>query len=96
MEPKPRSSSGIRLDDLHRKGREMTKPGIDKALVAVAGSVPALIIVVFAGLLALIGIACNEGRRQYALQYADRLVDLAAVLVGHPSPTHAEIPRPKD
>jgi hypothetical protein len=51
---------------------------------SVAGALPALILVIFAGLLALLGLVCEEGRRTYALAYADRFVDLAAVLVGRP------------
>jgi len=45
--------------------------------------------VIFAGVLALLGLACDHGRRAYALDYADRFVDLAAVLVGRPrGPSH--------
>jgi hypothetical protein len=40
------------------------------------------VLVLFAGVLALLGLACDPGRRVYALAYADRFVDLAAVLVG--------------
>jgi hypothetical protein len=46
--------------------------------------------VIFAGLLSLLGLAWEEGRRSYALAYADRFVDLAAVLVGRPR----KVPRP--
>ena len=51
---------------------------------AVAGALPALVLVIFAGVLALLGLVCDHGRRAYALDYADRFVDLAAVLVGRP------------
>jgi hypothetical protein len=51
---------------------------------SVAGALPALVLVIFAGVLALLGLACDHGRRAYALAYADRFVDLAAVLVGRP------------
>ncbi len=51
---------------------------------AVAGAAPALVLVIFAGVLALLGLACDPGRRAYALAYADRFVDLAAVLLGRP------------
>jgi hypothetical protein len=44
----------------------------------------ALVLVIFAGVLALLGLACDHGRRAYSLDYADRFVALAAVLVGHP------------
>lgn len=50
----------------------------------VAGILPALIIVIFAGLLSLLGLICEEGRRNYALAYADRFIDLATVLIGNP------------
>ncbi|ORT96473.1 hypothetical protein UK99_09040 [Frankia casuarinae] len=50
----------------------------------IAGALPALLLVFFAGLLAFAGLPWNAGGRAYALAYADRLVDLATVLVGHP------------
>jgi len=37
----------------------------------VAGAVPAPLVLVFAGLLALLALACGPGRRDYALDYAD-------------------------
>ncbi|WP_242606336.1 hypothetical protein [Protofrankia symbiont of Coriaria ruscifolia] len=52
-------------------------------------------IVLFAGLLALLallGLLVGADRRAYALDYVDRLIDLAAVLVGHPRPSP---PRPR-
>jgi hypothetical protein len=60
--------------------------GLAAVVRAVAGALPALLVVVFAGLLALLGLACGPGRRGYALDYADRLIDLAAVLVGRRRP----------
>jgi len=60
--------------------------GLAVVVRAVAGALPALLVVVFAGLLALLGLACGPGRRDYALDYADRLVDLAAVLMGRHRP----------
>jgi hypothetical protein len=47
-----------------------------------AGIIPATLIVLFAGIVSLIALALDSGRRQYALDLADRFVDLAAVLVG--------------
>jgi hypothetical protein len=56
---------------------------------AVTGAAPALVLVIFAGVLALLGLACDPGRRAYALDYADRFVALAAVLLGRPrGPSH--------
>src|SRR5262249_58914990 len=49
---------------------------------AIAGALPALLLVIFAGLLALLALACGPGRRAFALDYADRLTDLATVVVG--------------
>jgi hypothetical protein len=56
--------------------------GLRAVAQAVAGAVPALLVVIFAGLLALLALACGPGRRAFALDYADRLTDLAAVVVG--------------
>jgi hypothetical protein len=46
------------------------------------GALPALILVLFAGLLGLLALACEEKRRDYALAYAEKFVKLAAVIVG--------------
>lgn len=51
---------------------------------SVAGALPAVVLVIFAGLLSLLGLACDQGGRAYALSYADRFIDLAALLVGRP------------
>jgi hypothetical protein len=56
--------------------------GLKPVAQALAGALPALVIVIFAGLLALLALACEPGRRSYALDYADRFTNLAAVLVG--------------
>ncbi|WP_412753940.1 hypothetical protein [Krasilnikovia sp. M28-CT-15] len=54
-----------------------------KAVVQpVAGALPALVLVVFAGLLGLLALACGEERRLYALDFAEKFVKLAAVVVG--------------
>ncbi|MCM3920260.1 hypothetical protein ND748_00965 [Frankia sp. AiPs1] len=58
--------------------------GLRAVVQPVAGALPAILIVLFAGILALAGLACEPGRRSYALAYADRLVDLAAVIIGRP------------
>lgn len=58
--------------------------GVKAVAQSLAGALPALILVIFAGLLSLLGLVCDQGRRDYALAYADRFVDLAAVLVGRP------------
>ncbi len=58
--------------------------GVTAVARSVAGAAPALLLVIFAGVLALLGLACDHDRRAYALAYADRFIDLAAVLVGRP------------
>lgn len=64
-----------------------------RALHVAAGIVPATLIVLFAGLIALIALALDSGRRQYALDLADRFVDLAAVLVGTTRPRLSQMPQ---
>ena len=56
--------------------------GVRAVVQAVAGAPPALVLVVFAGVLGLIALPFEQGRRAYALDFADRLVGLAKVLVG--------------
>ncbi|GAB1646790.1 hypothetical protein KRMM14A1259_72130 [Krasilnikovia sp. MM14-A1259] len=48
----------------------------------IAGALSAVVLVVFAGLLGLLALGCGEGRRLYALDYADKFIDLAGRLVG--------------
>lgn len=57
------------------------------------GLVPALLTVLFAGLIALLALVMDKGRREYALKVADRFVKLAAVLVGASYPPPPEHPR---
>jgi hypothetical protein len=61
------------------------------SLPAKAMLLPAILIVLFAGVVALLALALDSGRRQYALDLADRFADLAAVLVGAARPRR---PRP--
>jgi hypothetical protein len=50
----------------------------------VLGLLPALLVVVFAGVIALIGLALRQSGRQYALSQAKVFVDMAGILVGNP------------
>jgi hypothetical protein len=60
----------------------VTTPAVSRTLHLAAGLVPATLIVLFSGIIALIALALGTERRQYALDLADRFADLAAVLVG--------------
>jgi hypothetical protein len=55
---------------------------VSRTIHLAAGLVPATLIVLFSGIIALIALALGADRRQYALDLADRFADLAAVLVG--------------
>jgi hypothetical protein len=46
------------------------------------GMLPALVTVLFAGVIALLALLMDQQRRGYALQVADRFYNFAAVLVG--------------
>ena len=59
-------------------------PLVKAVVQPVAGALPALVLVVFAGLLGLLALACGEDRRRYALDYAEAFIHLAAVVVGVP------------
>jgi hypothetical protein len=48
----------------------------------VLGMLPALLTVLFAGVIAFLALLMNKERRDYALQVADRFIKFAAVLVG--------------
>ena len=61
-----------------------------RAVHVAVGIIPATLTVLFAGLIALIALALDSGRRQYALDLADRFVDLASVLVGVTRPRRPE------
>jgi hypothetical protein len=63
-------------------------------LRSIVGALPALVVAVFAGLLALLGLLGRDaGRRTYALDYATRLVELATVLVGRETAGRPDGPR---
>jgi hypothetical protein len=59
-------------------------PVVKAVVQPVVGALPALVLVVFAGVLGLLGLACGDSRRRYALDYAERFVSLAGVVVGMP------------
>ena len=46
------------------------------------GAVPAILVTLFAGIVGLVALFFDRERRMYALEFADRCVELAAVLVG--------------
>jgi hypothetical protein len=58
--------------------------GLRTVVQPVVGALPALLVVLFAGVLAFLGLFFRSEGRTYALEYADRLVDLASVVVGAP------------
>jgi hypothetical protein len=66
-----------------------------RVLHVIVGIIPATLIVLFAGIIALIALAFDSGRRQYALDLADRFVDLASVLVGVAGPKRLRVLPPK-
>jgi hypothetical protein len=68
----------------------MTALPLGRALHVAVGIIPATLTVLFAGLVALIALALDSGRRQYALDLADRFVDMASVLVGVTRPRPPE------
>lgn len=69
----------------HRQYTRGCRPIGGKSVCQIgAGALPALVLVIFAGVFALLGLACDHDRRGYALAYADRFIELAAVLVGRP------------
>jgi hypothetical protein len=85
----------------------VTASTVSRTVHLAAGLVPATLIVLFSGIIALIALALGTDRRQYALDLADRFADLAAVLVGanRPPPRnrtagkplpHAAVPSPAE
>jgi hypothetical protein len=65
-----------------------------RILHVVAGIIPATLVVVFAGVIAVIALALDSGRRQYALDLADRFIELASVLVGVAVPRRPRMTQP--
>ena len=64
----------------------MITAGTGRALQIVVGIIPATLTILFAGLISLIALCLDNGRRQYALDLADRFVGLASALMGAPRP----------
>jgi hypothetical protein len=59
---------------------------------------PASLVAIFAGVVGLLALFLDTDRRQYALDYADRCVDFAAVLIGRPrgNMRQMKLPAPSD
>jgi hypothetical protein len=53
-----------------------------RVLLAIAGLIPAIIIVLFAGVIGFIALTLDTGRRRYALDLVERFTALASVLIG--------------
>jgi hypothetical protein len=51
-------------------------------LLLVVGALPALIVILFASLIALIALFMGDRRQRYAVDIMERATELAAVLVG--------------
>ena len=62
------------------------------AIRCLVAAVPALLLVVFAGLIAFIGLFTGKDRRDYVLDLTAKLTDLARVLMGAPLPANGEQP----
>lgn len=62
------------------------------AIRCLVAAVPALVLVVFAGLIAFIGLFTGKDRREYVLDLTAKLTDLARVLMGAPLPHNADPP----
>lgn len=59
--------------------------GVPSSALRVAiSAVPALVTVIFAGVVVSVALMLDKDRRQYALDFAGICVDLAAVLLGAP------------
>lgn len=64
----------------------VASPGHATVLRFCIGAVPAILVVIFAGIVGVLALLLDQSRRGYALEYADRCVELAAVLVGSSRP----------
>jgi hypothetical protein len=62
----------------------MITPVPGRSIQAVLGIVPAALVVIFAGVIALLALFLDPGRRQYAHDLVGQFVDLAAVIIGSP------------
>jgi hypothetical protein len=60
------------------------------AIRCLVAAVPALVLVVFAGLIAFIGLFMGKDRREYVLALTAKLTDLARVLMGAPLSHNAD------
>ena len=67
-------------------GRGISPGSRERLLRFAIGALPALLAVVFAGVIALLALLLDTGRRDYALQIADRFIKFAAVLISPGGP----------
>jgi hypothetical protein len=59
-------------------------PNAAAVVRVVACAAPTILIVVFAGLVAMAALPCDAERRKYALDFAQKCVRLAEVVIGLP------------
>jgi hypothetical protein len=62
------------------------------AIRCLVAAVPALVLVLFAGLIAFIGLFMGDGRREYVLKLTAKQTELARVLMGPPLAPGADPP----
>jgi hypothetical protein len=60
-------------------------PGIGTAALRAAAVVPAMLLVVFSGLLWLLGLPCDGARRDYVLKASQQAMTTASVLLHGPA-----------
>jgi hypothetical protein len=59
-------------------------PGAAAVVRVVVCAAPTILIVVFAGLVAMAALPCDVERRKYALDFAQKCIKLAEVIIGLP------------
>ena len=70
-------------------------PGAGPAMVRVAAVVPVVLLVLFTGLLWLLGLVCGRERRRYVTNLSQQAMGVVGVLLHGPSaPSAAASPRP--
>jgi len=73
----------------------MLPPGSGAAVVRAAAVLPAVLIVVFTGLLWLIGLPCNGERRQYVTGLSKQAMGVVGQLLRGPETTSPPPGRPR-
>ena len=66
-------------------------PGVEAAAIRVAAVIPAMLLILFSGLLWLLGLPCDAERRSYVLKASQQAMTTAGILLHGPAAATGQV-----